>query len=240
MTTDLGLRERKKQQTRQQLAETARRLFVERGFDSVTVADVAKEVDVAVATVFNYFPTKEDLFYSGMESFEAQLLAAVADRPARESVLAAFRRVVLEGTPRLATDEALENIKAATRVVGASRSLQAREREIVAGYTDEFAQLIAKETGRPEGDVEAASVAAALMGAQRALVAYVHARVLDGRRGRALATDARAQAERAFARLKHGLGDYALRPREPPKHTRSSSREAAADSAGPRPQEMNR
>ena len=108
----------------------------------------------------------------------------------------------------------LENIQIATRVVGASRSLQAREREIVAGYTDEFAQLIAKETGRPEGDVEAASVAAALMGAQRALVAYVHARVLDGRRGRALATDARAQAERAFARLEHGLGDYALRPRE--------------------------
>jgi AcrR family transcriptional regulator len=214
VNSELGLRERKKQQTRQQLAETARRLFVERGFDSVTVADVAKEVDVAVATVFNYFPTKEDLFYSGMESFEAQLLTAVADRPEGDSVLAAFRRVVLEGTPRLATDEALENIQVATRVVGASRSLQAREREIVARYTDELAALIAKELGRPEGDVEAAAAAAALMGAQRALVAHVHASVLNGRRGRPLAKAARAQAERAFARLEHGLGDYALRPRQ--------------------------
>src|SRR5919204_2779059 len=112
MASGLGLRERKKQQTRLHIADTARRLFVDRGFEEVTVADVAREADVAVATVFNYFPTKEDLFYSGMESFEAQLLASVRDRPAGESVLAAFRRVVLEGTPRLATDEALENIKA--------------------------------------------------------------------------------------------------------------------------------
>jgi AcrR family transcriptional regulator len=222
VTTELGLRERKKQQTRQQLAETARRLFVERGFDSVTVADVASEADVAVATVFNYFPTKEDLFYSGMESFEATLLASIGDRPAGESVLAAFRRVVLEGTPRLATDEALENIKTAARVVGASRSLQAREREIIARYTDQLAALIAAETGLPESDVEAATVAAALMGAQRALVAHVHASVLKGRRGRLLAKDARAQAERAFARLERGLDDYAIRPSQARKRSRSS------------------
>jgi AcrR family transcriptional regulator len=217
-----GLRERKKQQTRRQLAATARRLFVERGFDAVTVADVAKEADVAVATVFNYFPTKEDLFYSGMESFEAQLLAAVGDRPSGESVLAAFRQVVLEGTSRLATDEAIENITIAARVVGTSRSLQAREREIVARYTDELAALITKEAGRPEGDVEAAAVAAALMGAQRALVAYVHASVLAGQRGRPLAAATRAQAERAFARLEHGLGDYARRPKQTTKRSRPS------------------
>jgi AcrR family transcriptional regulator len=222
MTSELGLRERKKQQTRQQLAETARRLFVERGFDSVTVADVAKQADVAVATVFNYFPTKEDLFYSGMESFEAQLLASVGDRPAGESVLAAFGRVVLEGTPRLATDEAIENIETAARVVGASHSLQAREREIVARYTDELAALIVAEAGLPEGDVEAAAVAAALMGTQRALVAYVHASVLAGQRGRRLASDARAHAERAFARLEHGLGDYAVRPTQARIRSRSS------------------
>jgi AcrR family transcriptional regulator len=222
VNSELGLRERKKQQTRQQLAETARRLFVERGFDAVTVADVAKEADVAVATVFNYFPTKEDLFYSGMESFEAQLLAAVRDRPAGESVLAAFRRVVLEGTPRLATDEAIENIEVAARVIGTSRSLQAREREIVARYTDQLAALIAEEAGRPQDDVEAAAVAAALMGTQRALVSNVHASVLTGRRGRPLATKARAQAERAFARLERGLGDYALRPKQATQRSRRS------------------
>ena len=211
MTAGLGLRERKKQQTRLHIAETARRLFVERGFDPVTVAEVAQAADVSAGTVFNYFPTKEDLFYSGMEAFEARLIAAVRDRPPGESVLAAFRRVVVEGIPRLARDDGLETILTAARIVGSSRSLQAREREIVARYTKELATLLASETRRAPGDVEAAAVAAALMGTQRALVAHVHERVLAGERGDKLAAGTRSQAKRAFARLESGLRDYALK-----------------------------
>ena len=211
MTSGLGLRERKKQQTRLQIAETARRLFLERGFEAVSVAEVARETDVSVGTVFNYFPTKEDLFYSGMDVFEARLLDGVRERPAGESVLAAFRRVVLDGIPRLALDETVDLIAMAARIVGSSRSLQAREREIVAQYTAQLAALIAEETRRSVDDVEAATVAAALMGAQRALVAYVHAGVLAGRRGPKLASGARSQAKRGFARLEQGLGDFAVR-----------------------------
>ena len=59
----MGLRELKKEQTRQLIADTAWRLFADRGFDRVTVAEIAREAQVAEATVFNYFPTKEDLFY---------------------------------------------------------------------------------------------------------------------------------------------------------------------------------
>jgi AcrR family transcriptional regulator len=58
-----GRRERKKRQTRQAISDVATGLFLERGFDAVTVADVAKAADVAVQTVFNHFPTKEDLFF---------------------------------------------------------------------------------------------------------------------------------------------------------------------------------
>jgi len=65
-------------------------------------------------------------------------------------------------------------------------------------------------------------VAAALMGAQRALVAYVHASVLAGRHGRPLAAATRAQAERAFARLEQGLGGYARRPKQATKRGRPS------------------
>src|SRR3954470_24469510 len=82
-----GLRERKKEQTRRLIAETARRLFAERGFDAVTVGEVARAADVSEKTVFNYFPTKEDLFYSGMEAFEERLLGAVREREPGETAL---------------------------------------------------------------------------------------------------------------------------------------------------------
>src|ERR1700687_2783900 len=95
MDPEPGLRERKKQKTRQLIAQTARRLFAERGFDAVPVAEVARAAEVSEATVFNYFPTKEDLVYQGMEAFEAELLASVRDRPADESIVAAFGRFVL-------------------------------------------------------------------------------------------------------------------------------------------------
>src|SRR3954465_10421851 len=94
----MSLRERKKAQTRQLIADTARRLFAERGFEAVTVTEVARAADVAPATVFNYFPTKADLFYSGLEAFEEELLSAIRDRPRGESALAAFGRFVT--TPR--------------------------------------------------------------------------------------------------------------------------------------------
>jgi AcrR family transcriptional regulator len=213
MTAEPGLRERKKQQTRQQIAETARRLFGERGFDAVTVAEVAREADVSEGTVFNYFPTKEDLFYSGMEVFEVQLLDAVQARSPGESVLSAFRRYVLDGVDRLESDDVADVIASAARITSSSRALRVREQEIVAGYTDQLATLIADEANGRPSRVEAWAVANALMGAQRALVAYVHASVLDGKRGPQLAAAVRSEGKRAFARLERGLADYAVKSR---------------------------
>src|ERR687887_78021 len=86
VSTEPGLRERKKQQRRQLIAETARRLFAERGFDRVTVAEIARAANVSEGTVFNYFPTKEDLFYDRMEVFESALLEAIREREAGEAV----------------------------------------------------------------------------------------------------------------------------------------------------------
>src|SRR3954471_6981045 len=91
-----GLRERKKQQTRESIAETARRLFGERGFERVTIAEIARAANVSEQTVFNYFPTKEDLVYWRLGTFEDELLAAIRERSPGESALTAFGRFLLE------------------------------------------------------------------------------------------------------------------------------------------------
>jgi AcrR family transcriptional regulator len=206
----LGLRERKKQQTRQLIADTARRLFAERGFEGVRVAEVAREADVSEATVFNYFPTKEDLFYSGLGAFEEQLLATIRDRPPGESIVDAFGRFVLEprGLLTAKDPEVVERFAATTRVIEESPALLAREQRIFAGYTDALAALIAQETGAAPDAIEPWVVANALLGLHRALVGFSRRQVLSGVRGPKLARSVREEGQRALAVLARGLADY--------------------------------
>src|SRR3954454_9311155 len=88
-----GLRERKKRAARQAIAATARRLFAERGFDAVTVAEIAAAADVSEKTVFNHFATKEDLAFAGREEGIAQFVAAITGRPPGSPVLDVFREM---------------------------------------------------------------------------------------------------------------------------------------------------
>src|SRR5437764_10360812 len=165
-----GLRERKKQRTRQLIAETARRLFKERGFDGVTVDDVARAADVARKTVFNYFPTKEDLFYSGFEAFQERLLSAVRHREPGESMVGAFSRSLVESRGLMTADDsgAIERLYEVNRLIADSPALLARERQIYAGYTDALAALIVEEIGaRPESVVPWAA-ANAIIGLHKA------------------------------------------------------------------------
>jgi len=213
----MGLRERKKAQTRQLIAETAWRLFADRGFERVTVAEVARLADVAPATVFNYFPTKEDLFYSRLEAFGARLLEAVAAREPGEPVLAAFRRQLLESGGLLASVEAgdaqaLQRLRTVNQVIAASPALQARERETIAGTADALAGLLVAEGGDDADQVGAQAAANALLGVQRALIDFTRRRVLAGDDPARLAAEVSQRAEAAFALLEHGLGGYAPRP----------------------------
>src|SRR5436305_13404089 len=145
MSQELGLRERKKQRTRELIAETARRLFAERGFEAVPVAEIARAAEVSEATVFNYFPTKEDLFYGRLEAFEEELLSSIRDRPPGESVLSAFGRFIT--TPRgllAARDpDQVEQLAAITRVITESSALLASEPQIYATYTAAHTALLA-------------------------------------------------------------------------------------------------
>src|SRR5688572_29849707 len=133
----MGLRDRKKEQTRRRIAEAAHRLFGERGFEKVTVAAVARAAEVAEATLFNYFPTKEDLFYSGLEAFGARLVDAVRDRPAGQPTLVAVRASLLGASGQLGRiaegdPAALEQARTTARIISSSPALRAREQQVLA------------------------------------------------------------------------------------------------------------
>ena len=211
MSAELGLRERKKQQTRQQIFDAAQRLFAKRGFDSVTVAEVGRAADVSQVTVFNYFPTKEDLFYGGMQFFEEQLIEAVRSRARGEPALGAFRRRLLEGADNLAAKERVDAIRRAAQAISTSPALVARERDIVDRYTRQLAAVLAEETGAAPDDAEPLAAAGALMVVHRMLVDHIRKRVLAGSRGSDLVGDFRTHARKAFRRLDRGLGDFAIK-----------------------------
>lgn len=209
--TELGLRERKKQQTRRLIASTAFQLFAERGFDRVTVAEVARAAGVSEATVFNYFQTKEGLFYGDMEAFTDVGLAEVRDRGPGTSVIEAYRKVATQprGLLAEATPAGFDQLATAARIVADSPTLQGRERELLDRATRRLADLIAEEVDvAGSGAIEPWTVANALVGVHRGVVDYLHRQLLDGRRDAALVDEVVAQANRAFDLLERGLAGY--------------------------------
>ncbi|TDD24444.1 TetR family transcriptional regulator [Nonomuraea diastatica] len=214
----MGLRELKKEQTRRLLMETAWRLFADRGFDQVRVTEIAREAQVSEATVFKYFPAKEDLFYSGLDDFGGRLVTAVAERPAGEPALSACRRFLLDANGGLLAQiedgdqEALDRLRTVNRVISASPTLQAREEQSFARCTAALAELLATEAGAPPGDPAAAAAAHALVGVHRTLVARVRRRITADDTPRTLRADVEETSARAFAVLERGLSDYAVKP----------------------------
>src|SRR5580700_1675442 len=222
MDAELGLRERKKLRTRQLITGTAMRLFAERGFAAVPVAEIARAAEVSEATVFNYFPTKEDLVFQGMEVFEAELLAAVAGRPAGESVVAAFARFVLQtrGFPPARDDDATRLLIAISRMIAASPALLAREGEILAHYAASLAAILAEDTAAEPGDLRPWVVARALIGTHHSLIEFVRRRLLEGPADHArLADEVDTRGRQALALLDQGFGSYGARPAVRPGET---------------------
>ena len=95
----MGLREAKKLRTRQEIADQAMKLFAQRGFDAVTVAEVASAAGISEKTVYNYFPTKEDLFFDEVPAREAALVSTITGRREGESILAALRSLQVAECP---------------------------------------------------------------------------------------------------------------------------------------------
>jgi AcrR family transcriptional regulator len=216
----MGLRELKKEQTRRLIADTAWRLFSERGFDRVTVAEIAREAQVAEATVFNYFDCKEDLFFWRLEAFGTRLAEAVSTRPPGEPVLTAFRRALLAEGGLLADveagdAEALERLRRVNRVIAESPALLAREQQAMARIADAIATVLTAENHSAAGDLRPQVAANAMLGLHRALLDYVRGRILADDKPGGLAADARRLTTETFELLERGLGGYALKPAAP-------------------------
>ena len=202
-----GLRARKKRAARAAIAATARRLFAERGFDAVTVAEVAAAADVSETTVFHHFATKEDLAFAGREEGIAQIVAALAERAGTDSVLGVFRALTTTVIDEFVA-RGDEDLLAVAKIIRHSRTLQER---LTVGWESGAAAItaaIAKTSGAADDDLVPGIVARTLWWTHRSIfLAALHG-LLAGEDREQLAARLRAAADRAYDQLAGGLRDY--------------------------------
>ncbi|MFE9368907.1 TetR/AcrR family transcriptional regulator [Streptomyces sp. NPDC006711] len=208
MTDGEGLRERKKRETGMRIWRTALDLFTERGFDHVSVAEIAAAADVSKMTVFNYFGTKEDLVIAPMMNHVGDVVRAVRERAPGESAVAAVRRQFLAmieaRDPSVGLNDDPRALQARHLVVSTPGLFQRASVAFLAAER-ELAQALAEEGG----DAMLAAVAAAqLTGARHALINEHHRRILAGESALSVAAGAVERAEQAFAQVEHGLKGY--------------------------------
>ncbi|SOE00312.1 TetR/AcrR family transcriptional regulator [Blastococcus haudaquaticus] len=121
----------KKAHTRRHIRDVAQRMFADGGFDAVTIADIAREADVAVQTVFNHFVTKEDLFFDGRLPWVEAPAEAVRGRPPGTSPLTALRRHLVEGAGHFGTLHLSAEGRSFTAALAACPALAAHEQRVI-------------------------------------------------------------------------------------------------------------
>jgi AcrR family transcriptional regulator len=204
-----GLRERKKEATRKRISDTATTLFAIRGFDNVTVAEVAEAADVSKMTVFNYFPRKEDLFWDRQTDRLAELEATIRERVPGESVAAVLRRYQHELlAAKHPLSGVLENLAPFVNVVRSSPALMARLLEFTKEIEEMFAKVLADEVG---DDVRARLVAAQLAATLDSIYSIGVDRALAGGDFTKIRREQAKTIDKAFDLLESGIGDYGTR-----------------------------
>ncbi|MEU3535449.1 helix-turn-helix domain-containing protein [Streptomyces murinus] len=147
MTVPLGRRERKKAATRQKIADTALRLFLERGYEAVGIRDVAAEADVAVTTLFSHFASKEALVFERDDDFEQRLTGAVTDRAPGEPLVPALRREVRSMVRHCTADGAAPIF----RMIDGSPALREYEESMRLRHAESLAAAIGADPGLSRG-----------------------------------------------------------------------------------------
>ncbi len=199
-TPEPGLRERKKQRMYETVSDTAIRLFLERGFDAVSVAEVAAAAEISKPTLFRYFPAKEDLVLHRIADHEREAARVVAEgRPG--APLSALRRHFLDGLERCDPVTGLNDhpqVLAFHSLLYGTPALVAR----VYVYQQRSEAALAEELG---GDLDARLAAGQIIAVQRILANENWRRIAGGEPVARVRPDAVAAAERAFGLLEAGL-----------------------------------
>jgi AcrR family transcriptional regulator len=187
-------------------------LFAARGFDAVSVAEVARTAGVTEKTVFNHFSTKEDLVYSNDRVFAEQLIGAVRDRTVGSSVHHAAATFLLDRYAGFPNDPSrLERHQLLARLVSASPALQSRERLILSRYAGALEEVIAAEQRAVADDLRPQLAAETLMVAHGAVIGAFRSFALGGHRPEEYVPKVVRAAEQVFRTLINGFGDYATK-----------------------------
>jgi AcrR family transcriptional regulator len=204
-----GLRERKKQATRLAISDVATRMFVKRGFDDVTVAEVAEAAEVSVQTVFNYFATKEDLFFDRGEEAVQLTSRIVRDRKPGESVLRAIDRALREMAD--SNETLAPGAVHFFATVDASPALRLRERVLLEESEERLASQLAEERGADAHDPEPRVVAALITALERVLIQEFRARLRRGEPEKTVRQGLTRALDEGLAKLENGIGNYGRR-----------------------------
>ncbi|KAA2261695.1 TetR/AcrR family transcriptional regulator [Solihabitans fulvus] len=209
MTDEPGLRERKKCETRRRISDVASGLFIARGFDNVTVAEVAAAANVSKMTVFNYFPRKEDLFLDRHRDLLEELRREITRRAPGESVAEAMRRYSHDLLARQhPLSGAIDGIVRFSTVVAGSRALQTRALEQGRETEQTLMDILAAEAVDADDRVRARLIGVLLSATLHAVYRTPIAKLLAGMPGDQVRREQVGVIDAAFDLLEHGIGGY--------------------------------
>ncbi len=230
MSDVLDRRALKKAKTREHIRWMAHRMFAEGGFDAVTIADIAREADVAVQTVFNHFATKEELFFDERTPWVAGPADAVRDRAPSMPPLSALRAYLVGTVTQLVASLGEPARRCYVSTIEASEVLRARERELVHETEIRLRNaLVAAWAGDASAatpaDPETAAtlVSASWLSTASTLVVAQRAAVTDGADPAELAVEIATLADRLFRHYEDGIAIVHARNRTPAPVAASSA-----------------
>ncbi len=212
---EAGLRERKKARTRLAISDVATRLFQEHGFEHVTIAQVAAAADVSVKTVFNYFATKEDLFFDRADEVLDGLVQTVVQRPAGATVLGVLHRLLAEhrvplsgeGWDSLGDPGAYDAYRAFVATEAAAPALRARRLVLTHAWAQRLASVLTAELGLADDDRRVEVMATMVLAAMTLRERRLSAAMLEGAAPREVERRVRAVVDEAFGRLSRAFDD---------------------------------